>query len=287
MASLSASWSKRLAQLGMVLLAMALLWLMTRLLWLVLAGPQVATLPMPPVPQVQPAASARDGFRWDLFGEPAASIPIVAAPVQQASGALKLKGVMGGGAEVFAIIADEQGRERVYRLGDSLPDGGTVEEIEARRVIVARDGRREALEMPRATSASASASAASTPARASPSPANLPGIRGFELPSGISAASLQQPRSTATEIADQITVLPVAGGGFRVRPGRDAALFGQLGLQVNDIVTAVNGQPLTSEEDARALFADVMRSGELSITINRQGREITLRPDLADLMSRL
>lgn len=282
-AGLSVSWSKRLAQLSVGLLALTLLWLAVRLLWLVLAGPQVATLPMPPVPQVQPAASARDGFRWDLFGETAASVPIVAAPVQAAGGALKLKGVMGGGAEAFAIIADEQGRERVYRTGDSLPNGGTVEEIEARRVVVARDGRREALEMPRPTSGAA----APRSERATVSPANLPGIRGFELPSGISAASLRQPGSPTTQIADQVTVLPVAGGGFRVRPGRDATLFAELGLQVNDIVTAVNGQPLTSEEDARALFADVMRSGELSITINRQGREITLRPDLADLMSRL
>lgn len=282
-ASLSVSWSKRLAQLSIALLALALLWLTVGMLWLVLSGPQVETLPMPPVPQVQPAASARDGFRWDLFGEPAASVPIVAAPIQTASGALKLKGVMGGGSEALAIIADEQGRERVYRRGDSLPDGSTVEEIEARRVIVARDGRREALEMPRAASSGAAAPAA----RLAASPANLPGIRGFELPSGISAASLRQPGSTATSIADQVTVLPVAGGGFRVRPGRDATLFAELGLQVNDVVTAVNGQPLTTEEDARALFADVMRSGELSITINRQGREITLRPDLADLMSRL
>lgn len=281
-ASLSVSWSKRWAQLSIGLLGLTLLWLLVRILWLLLSGPQVETLAMPPVPQVQPAASARDGFRWDLFGEPAAPGPPVAAPVQVTSGAMKLKGVMGGGLEALAIIADEQGRERVYRVGDSLPDGGRVEEIEFRRVIVGREGRREALEMSRAAAASPA-----SPPRVTGSVSSLPGIRGFDAPSGISAASLQLPSSTATGIGDQITVLPVAGGGFRVRPGRDARLFAELGLQVNDVVMAVNGQPLNSEDDARALFADVMRRGELSITINRQGREMTLRPDLSDLMSRL
>ncbi|MFU8833189.1 MAG: PDZ domain-containing protein, partial [Wenzhouxiangella sp.] len=85
-------------------------------------------------------------------------------------------------------------------------------------------------------------------------------------------------------LASSINVMPVTGGGYRVRPGRDATLFAQLGLQVNDIVLAVNGQPLQSEEAARALFADVMQRREIAITINRQGREMTLRPDLEQIM---
>ncbi len=88
-------------------------------------------------------------------------------------------------------------------------------------------------------------------------------------------------------MAGAISVLPVSGGGFRVRPGRDARLFAELGLQVNDVVKAINGQPLESEEDVQSLFADVMRRGEVAITVNREGREMTLRPDLEAILGRL
>ncbi len=265
------------------MLALALAWLSVRLFWLVVGGPQVATLPMPPVPQLEPAASARDGFRWDLFGEAPEAAPIVAAPVVEASGDLRLKGVMSGGADAFAIISDGQGRERAYRIGAELPDGGSVDEIGPLRVIVQRNGRREALELKRRN---VSQGRSSRSAEAAPTP-RLPGIRGLEAPSGISAASLQTPEPAAASVADQISVMPVAGGGFRVRPGRDAQLFSQIGLQVNDVVLAVNGQRLSSEAEARAMFSDVVRSGELSITIERQGREMTLRPDIDQILARL
>jgi hypothetical protein len=103
----------------------------------------------------------------------------------------------------------------------------------------------------------------------------------FNLPQGVSIASM--PRISrrlgagyTRSMAQNINVMPVSGGGFRVRPGRDARLFAELGLQVNDVVTAVNGQPLDSEEAARALFSDVLTRGEVAITVNRQGQELTL-----------
>lgn len=287
MATLSVSWSRRLALLSSAALALLLLWLLVRLVWLVVAGPQVQTRAMPPVPQVQPTSAARDGFRWELFGEASPTVPIVDAPVQASRTGMRLKGVMAGGPDAFAIIADEQGRERVYRAGDELPGGARVERIEAIRVLLVREGRREALELERDLTTTGMRTS-SAPA---PSPASLPGIRAFELPSGVSAAALQPADSSAAaglgQTADQVSVMPVAGGGFRVRPGRDARLFTELGLQINDVVVAVNGQPLNSEDEARALFADVLRRGELSITINRQGREMTLRPDLEQILSNL
>lgn len=284
--SLSAQWPGRLARWTNVALVLVLAWLVVQLLWLILIGPETEPAAMPSVPQVQPAATARAGFRWDLFGEAAPAAPVVARPVPTSSARLRLLGLMSGGPEAFAIIADDQGREQVYRRGDELPDGSTLDSIEPLQVVIVRDGQREALPIPRERAGRSGRSEARASTSASRQ-AQLPGVRGFEAPAGISAASLQAPGQTPAGLADQVSVMPVAGGGFRVRPGRDATLFAELGLQVNDIVTAVNGQPLTSEEDARALFAEVMRRGEVSITITREGREMTLRPDLEQILSRL
>ncbi len=285
-ATLSSSWSKQLALLCSALLGLWVLWQGARLIWLLAAGPQVPSLPLPPLPQAQPAASVRDGFRWDLFGQASRAPVDMATPVAAARGSLRLKGIMAGGADAFAIIADEQGREQVYRAGDALPDGSRVEQIETLRVILWREGRREALDLTRQSPVQAGPSAGGQ------SGSNTwPGRAGLAAPSGISAASLQPGTLSQTAISgalsEQISILPVAGGGFRVRPGRDARLFAALGLQINDVVVAVNGQPLETEDEARALFADVLRRGELSITIQREGREMSLRPDLSQILSSL
>jgi len=281
-------WSASAAVFFALVLAGVLAWQAVQLLWLILAGPEVASDPVPPVPQVEPAAVGRDGYRWDLFGQ---APQVVATPraVPEAQTDLQLRGLMSGGDQAFAIIADARGDESIYRVGDELPDGSRLSAIEPFRVLIEQSGRESVLALERElarSSARSTPSASRAQPRANPG-RSLPGIRGFQAPAGISAASLQQLGSGSEGLANQISVLPVAGGGYRVRPGRDATLFAELGLQVNDVVTAVNGQPLTSRADAQALFADVLRRGEVSITITRQGREMTLRPDLTQILSRM
>ncbi len=288
----SSIWSGRFALVLAALLALLIAWSLVRLVWLVVDGPGVEPAQMPPVPRGAPQAGLNGDFRWELFGsgQTTRTALVQAAPTTRL--ALKLKGVVAAGDAGYAIIADSDGEDRLYRVGDELSDGARVEVIEPRRVLLYHDGQTEALEM---ETAQTSLTAGSATARrdAVREPLQLTGIRGMdsgsEIPGGIAsmpeAASLGSGR--LQDLAGAISVLPVSGGGFRVRPGRDARLFADLGLQVNDVVTAINGQPLESEDDVRALFSDIMRRGEVAITVNRQGREMTLRPDLEEVLGRL
>ncbi len=285
-------WSGRLALVAAALLALMIAWSLVRLAWLVIDGPRVESAPMPPVPRAAPQGAANGEFRWELFGSSTESVrtPMLQqAPATRLS--LKLKGVMAAGEGGYAIIADADGEDRVYRVGDELPGSARIEMIEARRVLIQHDGQTEALEMETETLVASTRSAGGSSSEAEP--LQLAGIRGLDSGGGIpgGVASLPQASSFSQanlqEMAGAISVLPVSGGGFRVRPGRDARLFAELGLQVNDVVKAINGQPLESEEDVQSLFADVMRRGEVAITVNREGREMTLRPDLEAILGRL
>lgn len=294
--TLSPVWSGRLALLTSAVLALVLAWMLVRLVWLVLAGPVVAPGAMPPVPRASQTADVGQ-FRWELFGSAGQAAQVI-APVAAARSSLRVLGIVSG-ERAYAIIADGQGREAVYRPGEELPDGSRVDRIEPHRVIVLRAGRAEALELDASrggqSDASSSSVASSAPVSA-PAPTADPGpavstTPMFNLPQGVSIASVPEISGASVldtrSLAQNINVMPVSGGGFRVRPGRDARLFAELGLQVNDVVTAVNGQPLDSEEAARALFSDVLTRGEVAITVNRQGQELTLRPDLEQVMGRL
>lgn len=286
-------WSGRLALLAAAILALLIAWSLVRLVWLVVDGPRVDPVPMPPIPRAAPQGASNGDFSWELFGPSADALrPLQTRQAPATRLSLKLKGVVAAGEGGYAIIADADGGDQVFRVGDELADGVHVAAIEARRVLIERDGQTEALEMDTAHPSSSTA-ADSGQRTGRTEPVQLAGIRGMDSTSSIpgSVASLPEAatlgRGNLQELAGAISVLPVSGGGFRVRPGRDASLFADLGLQVNDVVTAVNGQPLESEDDVQALFADIMRRGEVSITVNRQGREMTLRPDLEAILGRL
>jgi general secretion pathway protein C len=290
---LTNSWSARLALASCALLTLIAVWLLVRLVWLLITGPQVDPDPVPPIPRISQSANLDQPFQHALFGatDPVdRPTPVVATT---GSSSLRLRGMMSGDPGGFAVISDAAGDESVYRTGDELPDGSVLAAIEAQRVIIDRNGEREALQLDRERSSTGSTRPASRPTSSAPVATSIPGLRGFDASAGASAASFAgrgsaaAGRLDASSLARQISVMPVTGGGFRVRPGRDARLFSELGLQINDIVTKVNGQPLQSESDARALFADVMRRGEVAITVTREGREMTLRPDLENIMRSL
>ncbi|RFF28787.1 MULTISPECIES: type II secretion system protein N [unclassified Wenzhouxiangella] len=288
---MSPAWSSRLAMLSSAVLALAVVWLAVRSMWLVLGGVSVESAQALPVPQLPEVGGASGEFRWNLFGR-SASPAVTLQPVPVSDSRLRLKGVVAG-KRGYAIISIDGSGEDVFRAGDELPGGGEVEAIESRRVIILRDGRRETLAMdPDAASGARRASRTSGSEQVAEEPSRqLPGIRGFSAPEGASVASLPEAARSAGldagELAQSISVMPVSGGGFRVRPGRNARLFQALGLEVNDVVLAVNGQPLESAQAVRGLFSDVMSSGEVSIKVRRGEREMTLRPDLEQIMGSL
>lgn len=210
---------------------------------------------------------------WRLFGEPVRQ-DWGLAQVEPTPLALRLRGAVAGEGG-YAIIVDADGNEGVYRVGDELPGDARVTEIDARRVLLRRAGRIEALELPGASGAEPRRTAAQS-APQSGSGGALEGV-GIGSLSSLTAPFALDP----DELARRITILPVAGGGFRVRAGRDAALFTRLGFQANDIVMAINGQPVSTQADVRAVFENYNPGERIAITIRRGDRQMVLTPDLS------
>lgn len=60
--------------------------------------------------------------------------------------------------------------------------------------------------------------------------------------------------------------------GFRVAPGSNIALFNQTGLQAGDIVTEINGSPLTSNSSSLRAMQGLMQSSSASLKVLRGGQ---------------
>lgn len=69
--------------------------------------------------------------------------------------------------------------------------------------------------------------------------------------------------------------------GYRVYPGEDPDLFDSTGLKFGDLVTAVEGQPLTNVELANQLLEKLINGQTIRVTVDRDGaiKEIELLSD--------
>lgn len=161
-----------------------------------------------------------------------------------------------------AIIALPDGRQMSFAVGEELMPGVTLAAVGFDNVTISRGGAAEQIFLDQSTPAPAAAPGAPAPPASAP-PQPLPVVQALPPPAGL-ALSLQ-PR--------------LAGGrvnGIIVAPGSDGGrVFQAAGFASGDVIVAVNGQRVTSMEQAGAALA---RPGaEVNVMVDRGGRAVPLR----------
>lgn len=83
---------------------------------------------------------------------------------------------------------------------------------------------------------------------------------------------LQDP-SSIQRLLQPVPVQDESGNliGFRVQPGDDPGLFRATGLQPGDLVTAIGGIPLTSQDAALQAMQNIGTANRLTLTVRRDG----------------
>lgn len=261
-----------------VLLVIALAAQAASLVWRVLA-PRDAVAPVAAPPTaMQPGPNLAVILRAHLFGTAAVEASGDAASAPATSLRLALAGTIAGQdpARGWAIIGQSAQDAKVYATGASIPGGATLKEVYADRVILERGGRLEALALPRLAGGAALPVARARPAPAQPS-----------LADSVQSLVSRDPGAVSEFIRPQ----PVfAGGqqkGYRVYPGRNRAQFATLGLMPGDLVTAVNGSPLTDPNSGLETLRGIGAGGAVTLTIERNGTEQQLSIDPAAALAEM
>ncbi len=222
-----------------------------------------------------------------LFGLLDESRPVITAPIQvpETSLRLALRGIIAPdqpNGEGGAIIAEAQGNDRYFRVGDAIAGSAVVKEIQSDQVILSRNNRLETLRLPRERGNSGNSGVGTS----SPSPVTLsPKVGEVEGEDSRSSPErmqkIQEMRQRIAEnpasLAELIQPQPVYRSGklegFRLRPNRQAGnLLGDLGLQHSDVVTSVNGISLDSPVKAMEVLRGLQNAQDLQVTVSRQGR---------------
>jgi general secretion pathway protein C len=228
-----------------------------------------------PTRQVVDVASI---LRANLFGQSASVLDSRNAPVT--SMPLTLGGVVtawdskgrldpkGG----FALVGTTPADIRNFRVGGEVPGGARLYEVHQDRVLLDRGGSIEALLLP--------------PRVGLPPPPPPPPPQAAAAP--VAVQRVQQVMRDNPAILNQIMTRTavLTGGklqGMRVNPGPNRQAFDKLGLKPGDLVTAINGTPLSDQTRAEEVFNSLSSAAEANVTVERNGARQELHLNLAEI----
>lgn len=298
-----------LARWQWLIMLLLVLWLshsLARLFWLVIPAPSVPPASVALLAAADSAVAPTSGVNiaqlkgLTPFGD-AAEAPVAAEVQPQASDIesdasdtqlnLVLRGVIGSSTEKAAraiIVAGD--KADVYAVGDTLPVGTnvTLAKVLDIRVIINNNGKFESLWMykddPNAPKLTSSFAAPDTntaanfqqrpPLYADKSPV-------YDSPAQVPGSSAEPAMAEVTKTLADVVAMSIyrEGGqvvGYKIRPGRNAEAFDSLGLQADDIVTAVNGVPLSSPGKIMEIYKSMGSATSANLEIRRGGSTVNL-----------
>lgn len=226
--------------------------------------------------QSDDSGSQRGGFRelagLSVFGRAdRKQNRVVNAPETSLSWTLKGVFTNADAGRSAAILSPQGQAEKLYRVGASLPGNITLQEVFADRVILDRGGRLETLRLKRPELAS---SASSSRTRRSNSAPALP--TSTAEPSVDRDAWVNDPQ----RFLDVISANPVMEGGIlyglEVSPARNAREFEAAGLVPGDVITEVNGSPVSEITDYRDLLSELADASSVSVSLERDGEPMNI-----------
>src|SRR6185312_10640058 len=132
--------------------ALLVLWTLVRLAWLLLPHADVIDTGAAAPLATAAAAPVQSIAKWHLFGNPqAVNLAQLARNAPTTLLKLTLRGTLAlpDPKQGIAVIADEQGHELSYNVGDDIVPGVKLVEVHTDHVVLEHEGALENLQLPR------------------------------------------------------------------------------------------------------------------------------------------
>ena len=240
------------------------------------ARPNAATqdTSLPPFSEYR-AIAERNLFDTGANGEKPKT-DIVVDSLEQTRLKLKLWGcVPGDGDNSYAVIEDEKERKhKLYKVGDTIQNA-TVKMILWDKVVISLLGKDEILEMEKINERAAPAAMAVSqrPPAATP-------VTSARRRISLSRTQVDDAMNNLTDLMGQINIQPHTedgqADGMILNNIKPNSIFRRMGLRNGDILTAIDGNPITTVDQALKLYEDLKTSDTANVEIKRKGRPTTI-----------
>ena len=201
-----------------------------------------------------------------LFGRAAPRSPAVEASVAPSNLNMTLTGVAARAAGGCALVIVQGQPEAAFCSGEEVSSGVRLDTVERDRIVIVRNGVREAVFMKDADGAAAAA----VP----------PIVQSVGTDRQLVDRRQLQQQLGRPELLNQALIVPNPDGGFLVRQVQAGSLYEKLGLRPGDVIRNVNGQPLTNMDDVMRLYQQFGTAQRVLVDVQRQGRNETLYYDM-------
>jgi general secretion pathway protein C len=175
--------------------------------------------------------------------------------------------------ESSAIIEDQSTRKQeVYQEGDRVKQA-LIKRILRHNVVINTGRRDEVLTMvPEESTGKTSAPKRASRTRRRPSAGSS--IR-------LDREELESQMANLNDLMQQVRIRPFMEGkrpaGFLVSNIKPGSLFSKMGLRNGDVIQGVNGENITTPDQAIELYESLMEGGEIALEIKRGRRKQNLR----------
>lgn len=225
--------------------------------------------------QVSPFSRVAD---VPLFGVLGSRPPPPPTVVPETRLRLRLIGLVAGDSpdQGRAIIVEGSNPERLYGVGDPLGGGqARIHQIHPDRVVLDRNGSLEILRLPRPHEGAAAASLPDRQTASQPA-------QEMDLPSIQRSEWLADPARMLQSVQTRPIIRDGTLHGLEVRPTRNAREFQRAGLRPGDVITAVDGVPLSAIQNPESLFDGLSGQSQVGIVVERGGAAVPLNIQLID-----
>lgn len=301
LSSFSTAENARLSRLAALatcsMAAIACVWLLVRLAWLLVPQDDDAAA-IAPIAAPAITAPAQSVAKWHLFGNSQGSLVAQAARAPTTTLKLTLRGTLAlaDAQQGIAMIEDEHGGERAYRVGEEVA-GAKLAEVYTDHVVLTHEGASETLNLPQPEAHAPELPEANQRTAQQPAAASDKSTRASSIPPNYEPPQMAHGaaadwskmqkglRMDTNEIARQVHIEPVyengkLAGARLSAAGQLGTLISQAGLKANDTITAVNGASVTDVSKLQQMTENLQSASSLQVTVLRDGKPATLTVNL-------
>jgi general secretion pathway protein C len=237
-------------------------------------------------PTTEAAAQSADVIDASLARNLLGAAPTSGSPAA-ASSEFRLKGVFAvDGRTLSAAILNAGGRDLSVRVNESIADGVRLVEVHRDHAIISRGGVRERIDLDRLGTSSGKATASSGASTTGATTAAGGSFR-LNVSSGgrntysLSRTELNNVLKDPNQINYLGQIVQAPGSGVQVQDAPAGSLANKLGLQVGDIIIALNGQPINGPGDLARLYGVFGTTNSVRAEIRRGGTPMVLNYNIA------
>jgi general secretion pathway protein C len=186
----------------------------------------------------------------------------------------------------MAVIRDLSSKEKdseMFNRGKKIfQTTAVVTKVEPRRVLIDHEGKPEYLDL---DDKAPVAAAAPTPEKPAPGPPSEFGdldksIQCTGTNCTIERALVDKALANTAALGSMARFVPsVKDGkpnGFKVYAIRPSSLFGKIGMQNGDTIKSINGNEMSTPDQALSLYTKLRSASHLTLNIERRGETVTM-----------